>query len=521
MRISLIFSARSILVTRLGGVLLPLRDRRIYEHPILAFHRGRKVIFYFEGQPVEAYEGESVAVALYALGVDVFSWSPRLGRPRGSFCMIGKCSSCFMTINGVPNTKACKYPVREGLVVERQRGWGVLRESASVENSTPISSERIETDVLIVGGGPAGLVAALTAANYGLDVVVVDEHFKLGGQLLKQTHKFFGSVELFGGLRGFQIAEELARKIRESGRIKVLTSSVAYGVFRGGLVGVASESTHYVVKPRALIATTGAQERSLDFPNNDLPGVVGAGGAQTIMNEFGVEPGENALVVGSGNVGLIVAYQLLQAGVRVSAVVEIMPEIGGWFVHAAKIRRYGVPVLTRHTIKYVEGAERLERAVVAAVDEKFNFVPGTERTYDVDLVLLAIGLEPDSRLAIQAGAVVKYVPELGGFAPIRTRLLETTVKNMFIAGDASGIEEATTAMLEGRVAALAAVSRLVESSASSRALEEAEKILNFLWNEYRASPLLARARRGKEAVSIAESVLEELRRKYPAPVSFG
>jgi sarcosine oxidase subunit alpha len=103
---------------------LPLRDGRIYEHPILTFHRRRKVVFYFEGQPVEAYEGESVAVALYALGANVFSWSPRLGRPRGSFCMIGKCSSCSMTINGVPNTKACKYPVRERLVVERQCGCG-------------------------------------------------------------------------------------------------------------------------------------------------------------------------------------------------------------------------------------------------------------------------------------------------------------------------------------------------------------------------------------------------------------
>jgi sarcosine oxidase subunit alpha len=500
---------------------LPLVDRRIHEHPILTFHRGRRVVFYFEGQPVEAYEGESVAVALYAIGVDVLSWSPKLGRPRGPFCMIGKCSSCFMTINGVPNVKACRYPVHEGIVVERQRGWGSLRGDASAENPIPVSSERIETDVLIVGGGPAGLTAALTAASYGLNVVLVDEHFKLGGQLLKQTHKFFGNVELFGGLRGFQIAEELTKKITANEKIRVLTSSVVYGVFRGGYVGVAGENTHYVVKPRSLIVSTGAQERYLDFPNNDLPGVIGAGGVQTIMNEFGVKPGESALVVGSGNVGLIVSYQLLQAGVRVRAVVEVLPEIGGWFVHAAKIRRYGVPILTRHTIKHVEGDMRVERTVVAAVDEKFNFIPGSERVFDVDLVLLAVGLEPDSRLAIQAGAVVKYVPELGGFTPVRSKLLETTVKNMFVAGDVSGIEEATTAILEGKVAALAAASRLADASLSSRALEEAEKTLRFLWEEYRASPLLARAKRGKESLTVSEEELEDLRRKFPAPVAFG
>ena len=500
---------------------MPRVDRRIYEHPILTFHRGRKVTFQFEGQLVEAYEGESVAIALYALGVDVFSWSPKLGRPRGPFCMIGKCSSCFMTINGIPNIKACKYPVREGLIVKRQRGWGLLAKSSILEENKPVFSEKIETDVLVIGGGPAGLIAALTAANYDLNVVIVDEHFKLGGQLLKQTHKFFGNVELFGGFRGFQIAEELTRKIAGEGRIRTLTGAVAYGVFRGGYVGVVSEDIHYIIKPKALIIATGAQEKYLDFPNNDLPGVIGAGGAQTIMNEFGVKPGENALVVGSGNVGLIVAYQLLQAGVKVRAVVEILPEIGGWFVHAAKVRRYGIPILTRHTIKYAEGDVRVRKAIIVAVDEKFNFIPGSEKEFDVDLVLLAIGLEPDSRLAIQAGAVVKYVPELGGFTPIRTKLLETTVRNMYVAGDVSGIEEATTAMLEGKIAALAIASQLADSSKSSKALEEAEKILKFLWEEYRASPLLARAKRGKETVTVSIQELEDLRKRFPSPISFG
>ncbi|MEM1695713.1 MAG: FAD-dependent oxidoreductase [Desulfurococcaceae archaeon] len=487
----------------------------------MTFHRGRKVVMYFEGEPVEAYEGESVAVALYAIGVDVYSWSPKLGRPRGPFCMIGKCSSCFMTVNGVPNVRTCRMPVREGLVIERQRGWGRLPVEASSSVEQDVSSEKLEADLLIVGGGPAGLAAALEAASNGLSVVLVDEHFKLGGQLLKQTHKFFGNVELFGGLRGFQIAEEYARKLIKMPNVRILTSSIAYGVFREGVVGVASENTHYLIKPKALLVATGAQERFIDFPSNDLPGVIGAGGAQTIMNEFGVKPGDRALVVGSGNVGLIVSYQLLQAGVPVEAVVEILPEIGGWFVHAAKIRRYGVPILTRHTIKYVEGDIRVRRAVVAGVDEKFNFIPGSEKVFDVDLVLIAVGLEPDTRLHAQAGAVMKYVPELGGLVPVRTMDLETSVVNMYVAGDSSGIEEATTAILEGRIAALSVVSKYGDPSKASKALEESEKILRFLWNEYRASPLLQRARRGKESVTVMRKEMEELRKRYPAPVSFG
>jgi len=478
------------------------------------------VKFYFEGREVEAYEGESIAVALYAIGVDVFSWSPKLGRPRGAFCMIGKCSSCFMVVNGVPNTRTCRTPVKDGMKVERQRGWAPPPKGGDLGERSK-SSEKIETDVLIVGGGPAGLAAAEVLGEMGFSVLLVEDHFKLGGQLVKQTHKFFGSQELFGGLRGFQIAEMLSSKIAKLPNVRVLTGTTVFGVFRGGVIGAVSEDKLYWVKPRAIIAATGAQERYLDFENNDLPGVMGAGGAQTLMNEFGVKPGEEALVVGSGNVGLIVAYQLLQAGVRVRAVLEIMQEIGGWFVHAAKIRRYGVPILVGHTIRAAIGDERVRGAIITAVDEKFNPIPGSEKEVSCDLILLAVGLEPDSRIFAQAGAVMRWVPELGGLVPVRTRYLETSVRGLYVAGDSSGIEEATTAILEGRVAAYAVASKLGDGSKASRALEEAEKVLKFLWEEYRASPLLERARRGKLSVTVGEDEMEEIRRRNPAPVSFG
>ncbi len=474
-------------------------DRRIWKHPILEIKRGREITFYFEGQPMKAYEGESIAVALYANGVDVFGWSVKLNRPRGAFCMIGKCSSCLMEVDGVPYVRTCIVPVKEGMHVKRHRGPAELPKTGYFESKP---SEHKEVDVLVIGAGPAGLSAALAASKLGVKVLLVDENFKLGGQLIKQTHKFFGSRELFGGLRGFQIGEKLTKAVEEDPNVEVMKETTAFGVFRDGIVGLASSDKIVYVKPKCTIVCTGAAENYLAFENNDLPGIMGAGGVQTIMNVFGVKPGEKALTVGSGNVGLIISYQLLQAGVEVEAIVEALPFIGGWLVHAAKVRRYGVPILVSHTVKAAHGREKLEGATIVALDEKWREVPGTEQEVECDLMLLAVGLNPSSELLMQFGCDLKWIKELGGLTALRTKYQETTVPGVFVAGDVSGIEEATTAMLEGRIAGLSAAMKI--KGPVKEAVEERERILAYL-EEYRKSPVLERTREGIQKALIGGS----------------
>lgn len=485
-------------------------DYRIIHHPIIDFRRGRRIRFYYNDRVVEAYEGESILAALYAIGYRVFSYSPDGRRPRGAFCMIGKCSSCLSIVDGVPNTRICITPVREGARVYSQKGIPEIPHKLRVE---PVETKTIKTDVLVIGGGPAGLQAALTLADEGFDVVLVDDHPRLGGQLVKQTHRFFGARRFYGGVRGFRIAEKLSKNVLERDNIHVYTQALTYGFFKEGVVGVAvrgGKPLNLIVKPKAVIGSTGACERTILFENNDLPGVMGAGGAQTLMNEYGVRPGDRAFIVGSGNVGLIVAYQLLQAGVRVLGMAEILPHIGGWFVHAAKIRRLGVKIYTKHTVTRAIGRDRVEKAVISMIDEKYQPIPGSEKVFDIDLLLLAVGLQPNYSLFSQAGTVMKYVPEIGGLVPIRTYYMETSVKNLYIAGDASGIEEATTAFIEGEIAALTIALKLGDDRSGVE--KRRDQLVDYLWREYRMSPVVERARRGKLKVTVSEEDMEKIRR---------
>ncbi|WP_448577402.1 FAD-dependent oxidoreductase [Thermosphaera sp.] len=486
-----------------------MRDYRIIEHPIIDFRRGRKVSFTYNGKIVEAYEGESVLAGLYAAGFRVFATSPQGDRLRGAFCMIGRCSSCLSRVNGIPNTRICIEPVRDGLVVESQNGIPDIP-LASGENERVVEEVK-EVDVLIVGAGPAGLKAAEVLGARGLRVLVTTDHFRAGGQLVKQTHKFFGDTTYYGGVRGFKIAEKLISNLSKNPNVEISTRTFVYGYFKEGFFGaekIGERSVNLIVKARYVIVASGASERSLLFENNDLPGIMGAGGAQTLMNEYGVKPGEDALVIGSGNVGLIVAYQLLQAGVRVHGIAEVLREIGGWFVHAAKVRRHGVPIYTGHTIVRAEGKDRVEKAVISQVDRDFKPVPGTEKEFDVDLVLLAVGLQPNYSLLSQMGVLMKYLPEAGGLIPLRTKHMETSFRNVFVAGDLSGIEEATTAFIEGEIAAYT----ILEREGFADAIEKRGRILDYLWNEYRQSPVVQRSRDAKLKVTVSEEEMERLRR---------
>ena len=336
-------------------------------------------------------------------------------------------------------------------------------------------------DLIIVGAGPSGLSAAIEAAKRGLEVVVFDENEKPGGQLFKQIHKFFGSKEHRAKVRGFVIGQQLLDEAAEVG-VKVVLNATVIGLYQDKevVVKIGEEINHY--KADAVVIATGAAENMVTFPGWTLPGVIGAGAAQTMMNLHGVLPGKKILMLGSGNVGLVVSFQLLQCGCDVVALVDAAPRVGGYGVHAAKVARTGVPFYLSHTIVKAEGEDSVTGVTIAEVDDKFQFIPGTEKHFDVDTICLAVGLSPMSQLLKMAGAQMEDNPKRGGQVPICDEYGRTSIPGVFVAGDVSGIEEASSAMIEGRMAGVVAAEYLgfIESEEMDKQLVDMETALDGL-----------------------------------------
>ncbi|MBU4446421.1 MAG: FAD-dependent oxidoreductase [Candidatus Marinimicrobia bacterium] len=406
---------------------------RILQHPILEIPENRKKVrFFFKGKEFYGFEGEVVSSALIANGIQIFNIHKKGDTPQGLFCANGQCSHCTVIIDGFP-FKSCVTPLQERMEI-----YPLIHLPELPGDDHPLTKHQKiikECDVLVVGGGPSGLTAAIELAKLGFSVILIDDNSKLGGKLLLQTHKFFGSIEdCYAGTRGIDIATILENKLQQYPNISIYTDSSVVGIFKDQKAGVFVNNQNYVIIDfKGLIVSPGAREKTLIFPGNNLPGVYGAGAFQTLVNRDLIHSSDRVFVVGSGNVGLIAAFHALQAGIQAVGICDILDKVSGYKVHADKIKRMGVPIYLKHTVLSAEGDGQVKKVTIAQVDKKFQPIPDTAKTFEVDTLLIAVGLTPVDEFYDMAKEF--------GFKVVK-------------AGDALEIAEASSAMFGGRIAGL-------------------------------------------------------------------
>jgi NADPH-dependent 2,4-dienoyl-CoA reductase/sulfur reductase-like enzyme/NAD-dependent dihydropyrimidine dehydrogenase PreA subunit len=401
---------------------------RITKHPILEIPQRTEVAFTWNDEQMTGYEDEMISSALFANGIHIFGHHHKDKSPQGIFCANGQCSQCMVIADGLP-VKSCMTPLKPAMAIKSVEGLPNIPQDNSIPQTGEIPVKEVE--VLIIGGGPAGLSAAIELGKLGVDTLIVDDKNRLGGKLVLQTHKFFGSVkDSHAGTRGFEIGKILQDELSALGSVEVWLNTTAVAVFSDKIVGLQQDNQYKKIRPRKLLVAAGAREKMLSFPGNTLPGVYGAGAFQTLVNRDLVKSSERVLIVGGGNVGLIAGYHAIQANIAVAALIEALPQVGGYKVHADKLKRLGVPIYTGHTVVSANGTDQVDSVTIAGLDENWNVKPDTHKTFEVDTVLIAVGLAEVNEFYLKA---------------------KQWEMDVYCAGDAQEIAEASAAMFTGKI----------------------------------------------------------------------
>ncbi len=446
-------------------------SHRIDPRPGEVLDRGRSLRFRFDGRDYSGCAGDTIASALAAAGVSVFSRSFKYHRPRGLLCCAGHCPNCLVQVGSEPNVRACLQPLKEGLEVRPQNAWPslkldvmaltewvsrflpagfyyktfirprrlwplydrVLRTAAglgTVDEQTPEGEhdkQYLHADVVVAGGGPAGQSAALAARESGARVLLMDENPALGGHL-----RFSGAAPQ-GHL------DAAAERLSRAG-VEVITGTSVTGWYQDHWLSAVRGHRLFKIRARAVVVATGSHEIPPLFVGNDRPGVMLGTAVQRLLRLYGVAPGRRAVVVTAGDGGWEVAADLLAAGIEVAAVADERQGVEP--PGAEALAASGAELLTGYTIGAARGGSRVREAVLVPASGT-----GSRRQVRCDLVVVSTGRQPSAELAWMAGAGSRYDEE---HAEMRVVDLPDGV---FLAGRVAGLRGPVAAEEEhGRLA---------------------------------------------------------------------
>ncbi|MFK7860984.1 MAG: FAD-dependent oxidoreductase [Granulosicoccus sp.] len=453
--------------------------------------------FTFDGREITAEPGDSIAVALAAAGV-VRLGQRRSGRARGTFCGMGVCQECLVTVEGQRGQRACMVPVRSAMRVVSEHDLALAHDTVQ---SAPLINETLNTEILIVGAGPAGLSAAIHSAAAGAQVVLLDERTETGGQYFKPRS---------AGYRGDGHADRQHRNgttlraaVRDSGAQIITGQSVWFARRDNGRFNLRSLGTRQSlrVQARAVILATGAYERPVMVPGWTLPGVMTIGAAQTYARRYGMAMSGRVLIAGHGPLGLQLAAEMAALGAHIVAMAERgspRPGLAALKALAAAPRlvaegaacwlsakRAKIPVLSGWELSEVLGASEVHGAILTEIHT------GRTLSLDVDYVIAGDGFAPQLELARLLGVPIDSEASDGVIQPQRDLDGKTPIKGVWIAGDAGGLGGAQIATCQGELSARGAISYVgyqenVDLPDTRRKLNRAVRFQKALWTLYHA-----------------------------------
>lgn len=290
-------------------------------------------------------------------------------------------------------------------------------------------------DLVIIGGGSAGMAAAIQAYNDGIkDILIIEKDHKLGGILNQCIHNGFGLTEFKEELTGPEYLTRFATKISELG-IEVKLDTTVLGIDKDLAVTYSNRIDGYVaLKAKAIILATGCYERSagaIQIPGDRPSGIITAGTAQKFLNIDGYLVGKRIVILGSGDIGLIMARRMTLEGAKVLCVAEIMPYSNGLNRNIAQcLNDFDIPLYLSHSVSKVIGNKRVEKVIISQVDDKFQFIPGTEKEFDCDTLLLSVGLIPNVGLLSDVNCPIGSTK-----GAIVNENMETMIPGLFTCGN--------------------------------------------------------------------------------------